>query len=76
VEPPANQERFNGLHIVKLERKVAGEPLPFEQVHSRIATYLEESSWRRAVAQYVTLLAGEAQIIGHDMPGAATPLVQ
>jgi peptidyl-prolyl cis-trans isomerase C len=75
VYPEPVRTRY-GLHIVKLERKVAGEPLPFEQVHSRIATYLEESSWRRAVAQYVTLLAGEAQIIGHDMPGAATPLVQ
>lgn len=75
VYPEPVQTRY-GLHIVKLERKVAGESLPFEHVHSRIATYLEETSWRRAVAQYVTLLAGQAQIAGLDMPGATTPLVQ
>ncbi len=70
-----------GVHIVRLDRKVAGQTRPFEQVRDRIAHYLEESSWRRAVAQYVGLLAGQARIQGFDMPGAAhsgstSPLVQ
>lgn len=75
VYPEPVRTRY-GVHIVKLERKVAGEILPFEQVHDRIAAYLEESSWRRAMAQYVTLLAGQAQITGFEMSGAASPLVQ
>lgn len=65
-----------GVHIVRLERMTPGALLPFEQVRERIAAYLEESAWRRAVAQYVALLAGEARISGCDMPGAASPLVR
>ncbi|MBB5695284.1 peptidylprolyl isomerase [Muricoccus pecuniae] len=65
-----------GVHVLRLERKVEGGLLPFEAVRERIARFLEESSWRRAVAQYVALLAGQARIEGFDMPGAATPLVQ
>lgn len=65
-----------GVHVLRLERKVEGQALPFAQVRATIARYLEEHSWRRAVAQYVALLAGQARIEGFDMPGAATPLVQ
>ncbi|HUB12328.1 MAG TPA: peptidylprolyl isomerase [Acetobacteraceae bacterium] len=69
------QTRY-GVHVVRLERKVEGAPLPFELVGERIAAYLEENAWRRAVTQYVSLLAGEARITGFDLPGAASPLVQ
>jgi peptidyl-prolyl cis-trans isomerase C len=69
------QTRY-GVHIVRLDRKVAGRTLPFEQVRERIATYLEESVWRRAVAQYIALLAGQAQIEGVDFAAATSPLVQ
>lgn len=65
-----------GVHVVRLDRRIAGTVLPFEQVHERIAAYLEESSWRRGVAQYVALLAGQARITGFDMPGASSLLVQ
>lgn len=65
-----------GAHVLRLERKVGGQVLPFPHVRARIARYLEESVWRRAVAQYVALLAGQASITGFDMPGAASPLVQ
>jgi peptidyl-prolyl cis-trans isomerase C len=65
-----------GVHVLRLEREVAGAMLPFEQVCDRIAAYLEESAWRRGVAQYVALLAGQARISGFDMPGAASPLVR
>lgn len=65
-----------GVHVLRLERKVTGQLLPLEAVRGRIARYLEERSWRRAVAQYVALLAGQARIDGFGMPGAASPLVQ
>ncbi|MBS0562551.1 MAG: peptidylprolyl isomerase [Proteobacteria bacterium] len=65
-----------GVHIVRLERKVAGAMLPFDRVRDRIAAYLEENVWRRAVSQYVALLAGNASIAGVDMPAAQSPLVQ
>lgn len=75
IYPEPVRTRY-GVHVIRLDRKVAGQTLPFEQVRDRVAAYLEESSWRRAVAQYVTLLAGQARITGYDMPGAASPLVQ
>lgn len=65
-----------GVHVIRLDRKVAGSVLPFEQVRERIASYLEASSSRRAAAQYVTLLAGQARISGFDIAGASSPLVQ
>lgn len=65
-----------GVHVLRLDQRFEGKALPFEQARERIATYLEERSWRRAVAQYISLLAGQARIDGFDLPGAATPLVQ
>ncbi len=65
-----------GVHILRLDRKVAGTTLPFEQVHERIASYLEAYASRRAAAQYIALLAGQARISGFDMTGASSPLVQ
>jgi peptidyl-prolyl cis-trans isomerase C len=65
-----------GVHVLRLDRKVTGETLPFETVRTRIAHYLEDRTWRRAVAQYISLLAGGARIEGFDLPGAASPLVQ
>jgi peptidyl-prolyl cis-trans isomerase C len=73
---PAPVRTRYGVHVLRLDQKIAGQVLPFAQVQERIATYLEESTWRRAVAQYVGLLAGEAQIEGFDMPAASSPLVQ
>ena len=70
VEP-----RF-GFHIVRTGRKTEGRALPFESVHERLAAWLEESSRRRAVHQYLKQLVGAARIEGIPMPGADSPLVQ
>ncbi|MDB5595090.1 MAG: peptidylprolyl isomerase [Hyphomicrobiales bacterium] len=65
-----------GVHVLRLDRKVEGAVLPFEQVHERIASYIEANSSRRAAAQYIALLAGQARISGFDIQGASSPLVQ
>jgi peptidyl-prolyl cis-trans isomerase C len=65
-----------GVHVLRLDRKVAGTLLPFDQVRARIAHYLEERSWRRAVSQYLSLLARHARIEGVDLPGAMSPLLR
>lgn len=65
-----------GIHILRLDRKIQGETLPFDAVRTRIASYLEERTWRRAVAQYIALVAGQARIVGFDLPAALSPLVQ
>lgn len=65
-----------GFHVVRLDEKAEGRALPFELVHRRIAAYLEESVRRRALAQFVSVLAGRADIRGVNFAAAASPLVQ
>ena len=65
-----------GYHVIVLERIITGEQLPFAAVKARIGAWLEASSWSRAVSQYISLLAGKAEIKGFDMAGSNTPLVQ
>lgn len=65
-----------GFHIVAVDRCIPGETLPFEAVRERIAERLRESVEQRALQQYVSILAGQAQIAGVDLQGAETPLVQ
>jgi peptidyl-prolyl cis-trans isomerase C len=75
IYPNVVRTRY-GVHVVRLDRKIEGTVLPFEKVRERIASYLEASSSRRAAAQYVALLAGQARISGFDIAGASSPLVQ
>jgi peptidyl-prolyl cis-trans isomerase C len=65
-----------GAHVLRLDRRAAGQELPFEVVSDRIARQLSTQSWQRAVSQFLRILAGRAHIEGIDIAGAATPLVQ
>lgn len=69
------QTRF-GFHIVRTGDKVEGHLLPFDEVSDRLAGWLEESSYRRAVHQYLQQLVGGARVNGIPMQGAESPLVQ
>lgn len=65
-----------GFHVVVVERRIDADALPFEMVRERIAAWLEAASWSRAVAQYIAVLAGRADIRGIDLDAAEGPLVQ
>lgn len=65
-----------GLHVVRLDRRIDGRDLPFELVQDRIAQYLEEAVRRRALKQYVSILASRAKVTGVDLAAAGGPLVQ
>jgi peptidyl-prolyl cis-trans isomerase C len=65
-----------GFHIVRLDHYAPGQLLPFELVRERIADYLSERVRRRALAQYVSVLAGRAEISGTSFAASASPLVQ
>ena len=65
-----------GLHVVRLDRWIAGRDLPFELVRDRIAQYLEEAVRRRALKQYVSILASRAKVTGVDLDATGGPLVQ
>ena len=73
--PVPVKTRF-GYHVVRLDRRVDGRQLPFDVVKEKIADYLHEHVWRRAVSQYLQLLVGQAEILGIELSGARTPLVQ
>lgn len=75
VHPEPVESRY-GIHVVRLDRRIDGDQLPFELVRSRIADYLEETVRRRALRQYVSVLAGRAKIAGVDLSDAQGPLVQ
>lgn len=65
-----------GFHIVRTGRKVSGQVLPLESVQEKIAVWLETASWQRAVNQYLQQLVGQAKIVGIDISGSESPLVQ
>jgi peptidyl-prolyl cis-trans isomerase C len=65
-QAPAIVETRYGVHIVALDQKVEGKPLPFEIVRDKIASYLDEAVHRRAVRQYIGILADQATITGVD----------
>lgn len=73
--PVPVKTRF-GYHVLRLDRRIDGRQLPFEVVRDRIADYLREHVWRRAVSQYLQLLVGQAEIRGIELNGATSPLVQ
>ncbi len=65
-----------GFHIVAIDQRVPGETLPFNMVRDRIAERLKALVEKRALQQYVAILAGQADIRGADLARAASPLVQ
>ena len=75
ISPVPVKTRY-GVHVVRVDKRVAGRALPYEAVAGKVADYLQEASWRRAFRQYVQLLAGEARITGFDIAAADSPLVQ
>lgn len=75
LHPEPVKTRF-GVHVIRAGRRIEGQQLPFELVEDKIAQYLEESSWRRAVTQYLAILASQADIEGIEISGTDGPLVQ
>jgi peptidyl-prolyl cis-trans isomerase C len=66
----------HGFHVVLVDRRIEGTRVPFEPVAKRIAEYLSESVRRKALQQYIRLLAAEAEISGIDFDAADSPLLQ
>jgi peptidyl-prolyl cis-trans isomerase C len=73
---PEPVETPYGVHVLRLERRIAGRVLPFEMVEERIREWLGARVWRHAVRQYVSILVGRAEIGGIELGGAQSPLVQ
>lgn len=59
-----------GVHLVQVDRKIAGVPLPYEQVHDQVATYLAEVRQRMAINRYLHQLIDAAEVEGIELGGA------
>jgi peptidyl-prolyl cis-trans isomerase C len=66
----------HGFHIVAVDQSIPGETLPFEAARDQIAERLKAGVEERALRQYVSILAGQAEVVGADLAGVQTPLVQ
>ncbi|MFL9943255.1 peptidylprolyl isomerase [Paraburkholderia graminis] len=53
-----------GFHIVWVERRIAGESLPFDAVQATIERYLSGHVRHKSIQQYLNLLASSAELRG------------
>jgi peptidyl-prolyl cis-trans isomerase C len=65
-----------GFHIVSVDRRIPGNRLSFEVAREQIAARLSASVEERALRQYISLLAGQAEVEGVELETASSPLVQ
>ncbi|PPK46092.1 peptidyl-prolyl cis-trans isomerase C [Trinickia symbiotica] len=65
-----------GFHIVRVDRRVEGDTIPFAELAGAIAAFLSEQVRRNAMRQYLSVLAGGARLDGVELRGTNSPLVQ
>jgi len=75
IHPMLVHSRF-GFHIIEVLERRAGTVPQYAQVQERIARQLAMQSRARALHQYMTLLAGEADLAHIALDAADSPLVQ
>ena len=73
--PRPIESRF-GFHVVFISRKVSGKELPYSMVETKIKQFLNDKVHRKAVAQYIQHLIGEADIQGFNFNPENSPLMQ
>jgi peptidyl-prolyl cis-trans isomerase C len=65
-----------GFHVLRLARRIEGREPTFETVRESVAHYLNVTARETATRQYLRLLVGHARIVGLDLEGADSALVQ
>lgn len=73
---PVPVETDYGVHVLMLHRRIPGSLQPFEAARPMIERELQQHAWRMAVSQYISLLAGQAEVKGIEIRRATSPLVQ
>jgi peptidyl-prolyl cis-trans isomerase C len=66
----------HGFHIVAVDQRIPGKRLPFDVVKEEIAERLRALVEEKALRQYISVLAGKAEVRGADLNGTEIPLVQ
>jgi peptidyl-prolyl cis-trans isomerase C len=75
VMPQLVHSRF-GLHVVEVLAREAGLPQAFEAVRGAVLLALQQQSYITALRQYLSVLAGQAELIGVAIGPVETPVVQ
>ncbi|MDX1457464.1 MAG: peptidylprolyl isomerase [Marinobacter sp.] len=65
-----------GWHIVRVDERIEGERLPFDQAKLLVRHQLSERVTRRALRQYLQVLAVEIGVSGVDLELPDSPLMQ
>ncbi|KAA0942259.1 MULTISPECIES: peptidylprolyl isomerase [unclassified Pseudomonas] len=65
-----------GWHVISVDQRIEGQPLPYEAVAVAIRTQLQQGVWQKALVQYLQTLIGAADVRGIALQGADSPLVQ
>ncbi|WP_091996077.1 peptidylprolyl isomerase [Paraburkholderia lycopersici] len=65
-----------GFHLVRVDQRVPGQPVPYEDVAGDVARFLGERVRHKAIQQYVSILASEATLENAALEAATSPLVQ
>jgi peptidyl-prolyl cis-trans isomerase C len=73
---PVPVETDYGVQVLMLHRKIPGVTLSYEVALPVIQRRLRAHAWGMAVSQYISLLAGEADVKGIEIRQAMSPLVQ
>ena len=75
VLPRLVHSRF-GLHVVEVLEREPGAEQPFESVRGAVAMALKQQAFVTALRQYLSVLAGNAEVEGVELEAAETPLVR
>ncbi|MCV2358993.1 peptidylprolyl isomerase [Paucibacter sp. TC2R-5] len=75
VLPRLITTRF-GFHIIQVLAREAGVAQQFESVKGAIGQVLRQQAYMTALRQYLSLLAGEAELLGLELDTADSPLLQ
>jgi peptidyl-prolyl cis-trans isomerase C len=62
IEEPVETEF--GIHIIRVDHREDGRPLPYEYVKNRIQEHLMARKWHKSVNQYLHSLVAQAHIEG------------
>lgn len=66
----------HGFHIVAIDQRIPGKRAPFDMVRAEIGERLRAMVEEKALRQYISVLAGKADVRGVDLNGTEIPLVQ
>lgn len=66
----------HGFHIVAIDQLIPGRRVPFDAVRDEIGEHLRATVEEKALRQYISILAGKAEIQGANLEATEVPLVQ